>query len=64
MAGGVDSGSLPRSISVLSTPASTSLTVSPAKGWRPESISYSTTPKPQMSLLLSTLLPRACSGDM
>jgi hypothetical protein len=41
-----------------------SLTVSPWKSRFPVSISYSTTPKAQMSARLSTGFPRACSGDM
>ena len=44
--------------------ASVSETVSPAKSCSPVSISYSTTPKAQMSARLSTAFPRACSGDM
>ena len=39
-------------------------TVSPANGCLPVSISYSTTPKAQMSARLSTTAPRACSGAM
>ena len=46
------------------TAASTSLTVSPSKSFRPVSISKSTTPKAQMSARRSTAFPRACSGDM
>ena len=62
--GGVAAGSALQSGSRLSTAASTSLTVSPAKSRWPVSISKSTTPKAQMSARLSTALPRACSGDM
>ena len=38
------------------------MTVSPGKSGPPVSISWTTTPKAQMSLRLSTALPRACSG--
>jgi hypothetical protein len=42
-----------------------SVTVSPPpNSILPVSISYSTTPKAQISARLSTGLPRACSGDM
>jgi len=61
---GVAAGNVAHSGSVLSTAASTSLTVSPSKSLWPVSISHSTTPKAQMSARLSTGLPRACSGDM
>ena len=46
------------------TAARTSLTVSPVYIARPVSISAKTTPKAQMSARLSTVFPRACSGDM
>ena len=62
--GGVSGGSFDQSGSCRSTAASTSETVSPSKQRVPVSISYSTTPKDQMSDRLSTGLPRACSGDM
>ena len=38
--------------------------VSPANATRPVNISYSTQPKAQMSVRLSTASPRACSGLM
>jgi len=38
--------------------------VSPTNGVRPVSISYNTHPYAQMSVRLSTGLPRACSGLM
>ena len=50
--------------SSLSTVASVSVMSSPSNNRRPVSISYSTTPKAQMSARLSTTFPRACSGDM
>jgi hypothetical protein len=37
---------------------------SPSKARLPVSISYSTHPKPQMSLRLSASRPLACSGDV
>ena len=46
------------------TLAMTSVTVSPPKAGRPASTSYSAQPNAQMSARLSTVLPRACSGDM
>ncbi len=61
---GASGGSDPQSGSLLRTDASTSLTVSPSKSRLPASISNSTTPKAQMSARLSTVRPRACSGDM
>ncbi len=57
-------GSSAQSGSRVNTVARMSDTVSPAKSWRPVSISHSTTPNAQMSARLSTALPRACSGDM
>ena len=51
-------------MSARSTAARVSETVSPSNALRPASISYNTTPNAQMSALLSTDLPRACSGDM
>ena len=36
----------------------------PSNGRRPASISNSTAPNAQMSARLSTVFPRACSGDM
>ena len=62
--GGVVRGKTSQSGSRFSTEASDSETVSPPNGRRPVSISYSTTPKAQMSARLSTALPRACSGAM
>ena len=62
--GGVSGGSFDQSGSCRRTAASTSETVSPSKQRVPVSISYSTTPKDQMSDRLSTGRPRACSGDM
>ena len=50
--------------SLVRTAASVSETVSPWNSRCPVSISYSTTPKAQMSARLSTGLPRACSGAM
>jgi hypothetical protein len=44
--------------------ASVSVTVSPANGRRPVSISHTTTPNAQTSERLSTARPRACSGLM
>ena len=41
-----------------------SCVVSPPKGRRPPSISYSTTPNEKRSLRASVAPPRACSGDM
>ena len=38
--------------------------VSPSKGRRPVTISYSTEPNEKMSERASTFLPSACSGDM
>ena len=64
MRGGVAAGSAAHSGSLLSTAASTSLTVSPSKRRRPVSISNSTTPKAHTSARLSIGLPRACSGAM
>ena len=62
-AGGREGSSF-QSRSARSTAARVSLTVSPAKSRRPVSISHRMTPKAQMSARLSTVLPRACSGDM
>ena len=62
--GGVSEGKAVQSGSCRSTEASTSDTVSPSKQRLPVSISYSTAPNAQMSVRLSTGLPRACSGDM
>ena len=61
-AGGVAGGSFARSISLLRTPASVSLTVSAAKSWRPVSISWRTTPNAQMSARLSTVPPAPAPG--
>jgi hypothetical protein len=63
-AGGVGTGSAPRSGVFVSTAASVSLVVSPSNSLRPVNISQSTTPNAQMSARLSTALPRACSGAM
>src|SRR5207247_6356052 len=54
----VQSGSLSR------IAATESVVVSPGNARRPASISYTTQPNAQMSVRLSTVLPRACSGDM
>ena len=51
---GVSCGSTVPSGSTFNTAASVSVTVSPAKAFVPESISYSTQPKAQMSARLST----------
>ncbi len=61
---GVWSGSAAQSGSFDRTETSVSLTVSPSKARFPVSISYSTHPKAQTSVRLSTALPRACSGLM
>ena len=61
---GVSGGSAFQSGALLSTATSTSATSSPSNARRPVSISYSTQPNAQMSLRLSTALPRACSGLM
>lgn len=42
----------------------TDSTLPPAKGRRPVSISYVTTPSDQRSARASTGCPTACSGDM
>ena len=57
-------GSRAQSGSFINTAASMSDTSSPSKARRPVSISKSTQPKAQMSVRLSTALPRACSGLM
>ena len=62
--GGTSAGTASRSISLLSTPASVSATVSLAKSRAPVSISCRTTPNAQMSARRSTFWPLACSGDM
>ena len=62
--GGVSAGSASQSGSAVRIAARTSDAVSPAKGRCPESISKRTQPKAQMSVLLSTGFPRACSGLM
>ena len=64
MCGGVAAGSSEKSGSRSRIAAITSDDVSPSKARRPVSISYSTQPNAQMSVRLSTALPRACSGDM
>jgi hypothetical protein len=61
---GVDAGSCVQSGSRSSTTAIVSDMVSPPNARRPASISYSTHPDAQISVRLSTTLPRACSGDM
>ncbi len=63
-AGGVSSGNLLQSGSALMMLACTWPTLSPPNSCVPVSISYSTQPKAQMSVRLSTTLPRACSGLM
>ena len=62
--GGAAVGSLVQSGSRETIADSVSVTVSPANGDTPVSISYSTQPNAQMSDRLSTGLPRACSGLM
>jgi hypothetical protein len=62
--GGVAAGSRSQTGSLVTTAASTSVTVSPANAGSPASISYSTAPKAQMSARRSTGFPLACSGDM
>ena len=57
-------GSARQSGSRSRTAASVSTSVSPANARRPVSISNSTHPNAQMSVRLSTGLPRACSGLM
>jgi hypothetical protein len=57
-------GTASRSGSFVSTAASVSDTVALSNNRRPVSISYSTTPKAQMSARRSTFCPRACSGAM
>ncbi len=61
---GRSAGSASQSTSSLITLASVTEMSSPSKARRPVSISYSTTPKAQMSARRSTALPRACSGAM
>ena len=61
---GVGVGSFVQSGSRSRITAIVSDVVSPPNARRPVSISYSTHPKAQMSVRLSTALPRACSGDM
>ena len=61
---GVSLGSAFHLTSARRTAASVSETVSPLKSFRPESVSWSTTPNAQISARRSTGLPRACSGLM
>src|ERR1041385_6288929 len=63
-AGGGSGGNALQSGSPFKTLASISVTVSPSNAFFPVSSSYRTQPNAQMSLRLSTGLPRACSGDM
>jgi len=58
------SGRRSQSGSVLRMAARVSERVSPGKAGRPVSISNKTQPKAQMSVRLSTALPRVCSGLM
>ena len=62
--GGTDDGNALQSGSRSRIAAMVSVVVSPPKARRPVSISKSTQPNAQMSVRLSTALPRACSGDM
>ncbi len=62
--GGTASGRDVRLTSRVSTAASVSETSSASNRRRPVSISYTTTPKAQMSARLSTARPLACSGAM
>ena len=62
MAGGVDAESADQSGSRPRMAAMVSEIVSPANAFRPVIISYSRQPKAQMSVRLSTIFPRACSG--
>ena len=64
MAGGTSSDSVLTLTSDFITDASVSDTSSPWKARRPVSISNSTHPNAQMSVRLSTVFPRACSGDI
>ena len=61
---GTFSGNALQSGSVWSTWDSVSEMSSPVNACFPVSISYGTTPNAQMSARLSTVLPRACSGDI
>jgi hypothetical protein len=61
---GVSAGSVVESGSRSRIAASVSEMVSPANGAHPVSISWSTQPNDQMSVRLSSGLPRACSGLM
>jgi len=61
---GVEGGSRRQSTSSRRIDARTSETLRPSKGRRPVSISYSTQPKAQTSVRLSTSSPRTCSGLM
>ena len=60
----VDAGNADQSGSLLITETIVSVMSSPANARRPVNISYSTAPNAQMSARLSTVFPRACSGDM
>ena len=62
MGAGVAAGKADHSGSRSRIAAIVSERVSPANATRPVSISYSTQPNAQMSVRLSTGLPRACSG--
>ena len=61
-AGVTSDGTAFQSGSSRTTAPSTSVMSSPSKARLPVSISYSTHPKPQMSLRLSASRPLACSG--
>ena len=63
-AGGTSTESVAQAGSVLITSARMPVTSSPANARRPVSISKSTAPNAHTSVRLSTIRPRACSGDM
>ena len=64
MPGGVAAGSVSHAGSRSRMAASVSVTVGPRNSARPVSISSSTQPNAQMSVRVSTVRPRACSGLM
>ncbi len=61
---GVETGSVFHSGSSFSTAARISVVISPRNACLPVSSSYTRQPNAQMSVRLSTALPRACSGLM
>ena len=61
---GTSAGSADQFGVVFMTAAIISVASSPSNARAPVSISYSTAPKAQTSVRLSTARPRACSGDM